>query len=175
MIMKLTKHYIFFFILLFYQTGFLYSQELLLSSKNLLDKLTNQSEIKLNGIRLELQIRQPIDHNNPDAGYFEQMVYLLHKDFNKPVVLVTEGYAARPNATNELTKLLDANQIIVEHRYFGKSLLDSLDYQFLNIRQAASDHHHITTLFKQLYMGKWIATGISKGGQTGCSESEISF
>ena len=166
MIIKLTKHYIFFFILLFYQTGFLYSQELVISSKNLLDKLKNLSQIQLDGIRLELRIKQPIDHNNPDAGYFEQMVYLLHKDFNKPVVLVTEGYAARPNATNELTNLLDANQIIVEHRYFGKSLPDPLDYQYLNIQQAAKDHHNIAKLFKQLYTGKWLATGISKGGQT---------
>jgi hypothetical protein len=164
--MKLTKFSIIFFILLFYKTDFLNSQDLILSSKNLLDKLSNQSEIKLDGIRLELKIRQPIDHNNPDAGYFEQMVYLLHKDFNKPVVFVTEGYAARPNVINELTKLLDANQIIIEHRYFGKSLPDSLDYQYLNIRQSAEDHHQIATLFKQIYKGKLIATGISKGGQT---------
>lgn len=117
-----------------------------------------------------LKFTQPVDHDNPDAGTFNQRVYLLHRGFDRPVVLVTEGYAAgyasRPLSINELSELLDANQIVVEHRYFGESVPEPLDWEYLNIRQAAADHHRVVELFKGLYRAKWVNTGISKGGQT---------
>jgi hypothetical protein len=65
-----------------------------------------------------------------------------------------------------LTRILKANQIIVEHRYFGKSVPEKKDWKYLNIKQAAADHHAIVQLFKNIYNGKWVSTGISKGGQT---------
>ena len=111
-------------------------------------------------------IRQRIDHFGDDTTTFLQKIYLSHVDFSKPVVIVTEGYSANRNYLSEPAKLLQANQIIVEHRYFGESVPDSLDWENLNIRQAAEDHHVITELFKKIYEGKWISTGISKGGQT---------
>ncbi len=62
--------------------------------------------------------------------------------------------------------LLGANQIQVEHRYFGTSLplMSTADYSFLTIRQAADDHHRIVRLLRTLYTGAWISTGGSKGG-----------
>ena len=115
----------------------------------------------------ELRVRQPLDHANPHGRSFLQSVYISHVDFGKPVVYVTEGYASRGGAKpTELTTLLDANQIVVEHRYFGKSRPDSMDWKYLTTRQAAEDHHHITVLLKPIYKGKWVSTGISKGGQT---------
>ncbi|MBT3245077.1 MAG: peptidase, partial [Bacteroidetes bacterium] len=68
--------------------------------------------------------------------------------------------------TTELAISLKCNQIIAEHRYFGKSVPDSADYEYLNSWQSASDHHRIIEKFKEFYTDKWIATGISKGGQT---------
>ncbi len=109
---------------------------------------------------------QPIDHKNPEKGTFKQRVWLSHIDSSAPVVMVTEGYAANQNYTSELSGLLKSNQIIVEHRYFSMSRPDSLDWKYLNVEQAANDHHKIIQYFKQLYSGKWITTGISKGGQT---------
>jgi len=117
-----------------------------------------------------LYFTQPLDHNNPGGKTFTQRVYLFHKDFSKPVVFVTEGYVAdyvkHPRVLYELTDMLDANQIIVEHRFFGQSVPDTLQWEYLNIHQAASDHHRVVELFKGLYRGKWVNTGISKGGQT---------
>ena len=113
-----------------------------------------------------LMIKQPVDHFNPDAGYFSQQVYLRHKDFSSPMVFVTEGYKAYGKHITELAHYLDANQITVEHRYFGKSVPDPLLWKYLNIEQAANDHHRIVQLFKWLYEGPWVNTGISKGGQT---------
>ncbi len=117
-----------------------------------------------------LRFTQPVDHHNPDGATFSQRVFLFHRDFSRPVVFVTEGYDARysihPKSINELTEYLDANQIIVEHRYFGESVPDPLDWQYLNIEQAAADHHRVVELFKGLYRARWLNTGISKGGQT---------
>jgi hypothetical protein len=114
----------------------------------------------------ELRIKQLIDHTDSSKGYFYQRAFLSHKGFNKPTVLVTEGYQQHRNRLSELTQLLDANQIIVEHRYFGQSVPEEMDYSYLNLKQATTDLHNITTIFKEIYTSKWISTGISKGGQT---------
>ena len=114
----------------------------------------------------ELKIRQPLDHKNPGSGYFYQRAFLSHMDFSRPLVLCTEGYQRPRNRIYELTELLSANQIDVEHRYFGESVPDSLDYRYLTLEQVAGDLHHINLLFRQIYEGKWLSTGISKGGQT---------
>ena len=110
--------------------------------------------------------KQPIDHNHPEKGYFRQRVWVSHRAINAPVVMVTEGYAAPRNYTTELARLLEANQIIVEHRYFDKSVPANMDWKYLTVEQAANDHHRIIQFFQQLYTGKWATTGISKGGQT---------
>ncbi len=114
----------------------------------------------------ELKIKQPMDHGNPDAGYFYQRVWLSHKGYNNPTTIITNGYSRGSNNINEIVELLDANQLNVEHRYFGESMPDSLDYQYLNFEQVAQDYHHIRQLFDAIYNGKWVASGISKGGTT---------
>lgn len=114
----------------------------------------------------ELKIRQPLDHKNPADGYFYQRAFLSHKGFDRPTVIATEGYQRPKNRIYELSEILNANQIDVEHRYFGESIPDSIDYQYLKLEQVAGDLHHINELFRQIYSGKWISTGISKGGQT---------
>lgn len=114
----------------------------------------------------KLMIRQPLDHTNPDKGYFYQKAYLSHRDNEAPTVIITEGYNRNSNRIYELTELIDGNQIDVEHRFYGESIPDSMQYQYLNLEQATADLHRINQLFKQIYDGKWLSTGISKGGQT---------
>jgi hypothetical protein len=114
----------------------------------------------------ELKIRQEIDHNNPSLGYFYQRAFLSHKGYDKPTAIITNGYGKPRNNITEVAELLDANQINVEHRYFLESSPDSLDYDYLNFEQVTADLHKINQLFRQLYHGKWISTGISKGGTT---------
>lgn len=113
-----------------------------------------------------LRVKQPLDHRNPSAGHFYQRVYLSHLAYERPTVIVTEGYNRRTQRLYELTDLLDANQVQVEHRFFGESIPDSLDYRYLDLEQATADLHHIRELLGQLYAGKWVSTGISKGGST---------
>ena len=113
----------------------------------------------------DMRFVQPIDHNNPDGPNFEQRIYLSHKGFDKPMVVILEGYTLFSTRPSELTNLLDANQLIIEHRFFKDSKPDSIPWGYLNIRQAAADQHNVIQQFKKLYKGKWISTGISKGGQ----------
>ncbi len=113
----------------------------------------------------EIMITQPIDHNNPDGPKFKEQIFLSHIDKDKPVVIELDGYAV-DNRTSELTRLLGCNQIMVEHRYFGESVPEPYDWMYLDFKQAAADHHHIIQLLKEFYKGKWISTGISKGGST---------
>lgn len=115
-------------------------------------------------------IRQPLDHKHPEKGSFTQRVVISHEGFDRPTVLVTEGYggdyALNPRYRDELAGLFQTNTVFVEHRYFSGSVPDSVDWQYLTAHNSASDLHIITTLFKQIYPQKWISTGISKGGQT---------
>ncbi|MEL6674451.1 MAG: S28 family serine protease [Bacteroidota bacterium] len=113
-----------------------------------------------------LRIKQPLDHQNPDKGHFYQRVWLSHKGFDKFNVIVTEGYQRNGNRIYELSQLLEANQIDVEHRYFGESMPEKLDYQYLTLEQATADLHHVREVLGKIYQEKWISTGISKGGQT---------
>ncbi|MFC1535922.1 S28 family serine protease [Candidatus Neomarinimicrobiota bacterium] len=118
------------------------------------------------GTVYKLKIKQPLDHFDTSKGYFYQKTFLTHISFDSPTVMVTRGYSMRKNAIDEPTELLKANQIGIEHRYFGESVPDSLDYNYLNMKQATADLHRINQLFRKIYSGKWISTGISKGGAT---------
>ncbi|MGM0376784.1 MAG: S28 family serine protease [Bacteroidota bacterium] len=113
-----------------------------------------------------LWVEQPLDHDHPEKGSFRQRVWLSHRSIEVPVVMVNEGYMAPRNYTSELAGILKANQVIVEHRYFGQSVPDSIDWKHLTIEQSARDHHRIVEMLKPLYDGKWVNSGISKGGQT---------
>lgn len=113
----------------------------------------------------DLFVRQPIDHQHPEKGYFYQYVQLRHRGFDRPTVIETHGYQLYPNQ-NEVEQILDANDIGVEYRFFGKSKPDSIPWKYLTLEQETADLHAINQLFRQIYKGKWISTGISKGGQT---------
>jgi hypothetical protein len=114
----------------------------------------------------EVRCEQPLDHQNPRRAKFQQRFFVSHAGYDKPVVLVTEGYAAFGSAAGELTRLLGANQVSVEHRFFGKSVPSPLDWDNLTVRQSADDLHAIVRALKAIYPGQWVSTGASKGGQT---------
>ena len=115
----------------------------------------------------ELHYQQPADHDNPTGDQFQQYMTLLHRSYDAPLVLRTLGYHNnRADRKAELTQLLSANQLVVEHRFFSASTPASGDLDLLNIRQAAADHHRIVEALRPVYTGAWINTGHSKGGLT---------
>lgn len=116
--------------------------------------------------------RQYIDHNDTTRGTFDQRIIIGHVNYDSVAVFVTEGYAAtyteRQDYREELSDILNANSIIIEHRYFNKSIPkiegDEAYWDFLTTYNAATDHHRIIQAFRTIYKGKYIATGVSKGG-----------
>lgn len=117
-----------------------------------------------------VRITQPLDPKHPEAGTFQQRIIVGHVGFDRPTILVTEGYGAayalNPKYQEELSRLLNANLVFVEYRYFLESTPEPLNWDYLTAENSAYDLHNVTTTFKQIYPEKWISTGISKGGQT---------
>lgn len=116
-------------------------------------------------------VRQKLDTKRPDAGSFRQRVVLCHRGYDRPTVIVTEGYnadyALRKDYIDELSKLFDTNVITVEYRYFGKSMPQPCDWSYLTVENSLNDLHNVNMTLRSIYnKAKWIATGISKGGQT---------
>ena len=114
----------------------------------------------------EIFIEQPVNHKNPEGEKFNQKLYLSHRDESLPMVFEMDGYNVTYNRPGELEEILHCNRIIVEHRYFGESKPESIEWKYLTVENAAADHHNIIEAFKNIYKENWIGTGISKGGQT---------
>ncbi|QRK12693.1 hypothetical protein JQX13_23260 [Archangium violaceum] len=110
---------------------------------------------------------QPADHWHPEGQRFQQRMTLLHRSTQAPMVLASTGYGIGTSAgQTEPTAILQANQLLVEHRFFGPSIPEPANWAHLTLGQAAADHHRIVSAFKSLYGAKWVSTGASKGGMT---------
>jgi hypothetical protein len=115
----------------------------------------------------DMEFTQPADHKNPTGQTFQQHITLLHIDAAAPMVLQTSGYGVSPTPRrSEPTRLLSANQLSVEHRFFQTSRPDPADWSLLTIQQSAADFHAIRVALAPIYGGAWIGTGASKGGMT---------
>ena len=93
----------------------------------------------------KILIKQPINHSDTTQGFFYQKVYLSHKSVDKPMVMNINGYVSSSNQISDWTSVFEANQIYIEHRYFGESKPAKLDYNYLNISNAANDLQHYPT------------------------------
>jgi hypothetical protein len=113
----------------------------------------------------QLDITQPVDHNNPDGPEFTQRAYLHHADEASPLVFAPSGYAVGPRSGQELAGILQCNLLTVTHRFFEGSRPDPVNWEYLNIEQSAADHHHIVDILKDIYTGPWVSAGASKSGQ----------
>ena len=120
--------------------------------------------------KFAIKVPQYIDHSDTVKGMFMQLVIIMHRHPDAPTVFTTEGYygnyALRDQYRNELDDYLGANEVVVEHRYFGTSTPEPLDWEYLTVENAANDHHRVIEMLKLYFTGKWVSTGISKGGQT---------
>ena len=117
--------------------------------------------------RFRIAFEQPVNHADPDGPRFTQMLTLMHRDVAAPMVVVSTGYHDYLlGSLAEPTVLLQANQVVVEHRYYGESRPRPPDWSLLDIEQAAGDHHRVVQVLQPLYPGRWISTGASKGGMT---------
>jgi PS-10 peptidase S37 len=125
---------------------------------------------------LMLAYRQPVDRRRPRrGGYFEQRLNLLNVGTDRPMVLHTTGYNV-PDFPflSEPAKLLGANQLSTEQRYFLPSRRSPENWDHLTIRQAADDHHRLIRALRPMYGETWISTGASKGGMSRSMTIDIS-
>ena len=145
--------------------------------RHLLEQLEGVSDVERlesthNQEKYLVRVRQLVNPRDSSAGTFMQRVIVAHAGFDRPTVLVTEGYGAAyaldPRYQEELSELLDANMVFVEHRYFLESTPEPCNWDYLTAENSAYDLHHVNQTFRKLYPQKWISTGISKGGQTTC-------
>lgn len=114
-----------------------------------------------------LALEQPERHAAPAGRRFKQQLALVHVDEAAPMVLFTTGYALGGiGRRDEVAVLAGANQLTVEHRFFGTSRVegDGADWSALDIAEAAADWHRVVTLLRPIYGGRWLTVGGSKGG-----------
>lgn len=126
------------------------------------------------GVRaFSISLAQPENHDDPNSPRFPQRLILRHVSTNAPMVMNWTGYGlfgipdSFARLQTEPAGLLQANQLTIEHRFFGESILGrDANWTHLNVRQAASDAHRIVTLLRPIYDRPWLGTGVSKGGMT---------
>ncbi|HEY1814277.1 MAG TPA: S28 family serine protease [Kofleriaceae bacterium] len=116
----------------------------------------------------ELEFTEPVDHTQPSGPTFQVEVSLMHRDVTVPMIAATSGYDDYiADSLAEPTLLLHANQISIEHRYFGTSYpADDPQWTYCTIDQMAGDEHAIISELGTIYAGAWVTTGGSKGGMT---------
>lgn len=175
--MNIRKYFFYFFVLFLFVFRYIPAQDVkpeseLVKKLKALPGIVEVKEARFNNKYFneayEVMIEQPVDYKNPNGEKFQQRFFLSHKDFNLPVMLETEGYATRGNGVFELTRILGSNQVYAEHRYFGRSWPEKKEWKYCTVENSANDLHRIVTTLKQLYKGKWVSSGTSKGGQTTC-------
>ena len=130
-------------------------------------RVTEERELDTGHLFLKLTYRQPVDHRRPHGATFAQRLTILHRGEDRPTVFYTSGYGVpeEPFRT-EPTRLVDGNQVSLEHRFFTPSRPEPADWTKLDIWQAAMDQHRLYRALREVYPHRWIATGASKGGMT---------
>ena len=140
---------------------------------NSFDEFTKVVRIKNNvplfTEKYAVMIEQEINPDDKSVGKFNQQIYICHVGFDRPTIIVTDGYTAgfalNPRYSEELSRRYNANIVAIQHRYFEQSTPVPTDWQYMRGKYAAADMHHITNTLKKMYNGKFVATGVSKGGQ----------
>lgn len=117
-----------------------------------------------------INIQQNVDGKDDAKGTFKQRVIVGFRGYDRPTVIVTEGYSAdyslNPQYEEELTRLFDANLVFCEYRYFSKSVPEPCNWDYMTVDNSLNDLHNVRQTLGKVFQGKWISTGISKGGQT---------
>jgi hypothetical protein len=111
--------------------------------------------------RIIATVTQQTDHDNPSRGTFEQRIVIYPA--TPTVVVDVEGYELGDGfGAHEVAAILGATEVQIEHRFFGDSLPD--DWSLLTTAQSAADVHHVIATLREFYSGRWLSSGISKGG-----------
>ena len=110
---------------------------------------------------------QDLNHDDVGGEEFYQKVCILFRGFDRPTILVTEGYDWWGfKDGRDLGINLNANVVHVEHRNYGESYNDDYEqWHYQTIAQASADLHAVYLALKPLFPGKWLSTGTSKSAE----------
>ena len=137
-----------------------------------LDGVSNVSKLESTRYneKYVINVLQNVDGKDDAKGIFNQRVIVGFRGYDRPTVIVTEGYSAdyslNPQYEEELTRLFDANLVFCEYRYFSKSVPEPCNWDYMTVDNSLNDLHNVRQTLGKVFQGKWISTGISKGGQT---------
>ncbi len=137
----------------------------------IVDEVTEVPRLAPAGGRFfRIWFRLPVDHDRPQGRTFRLRAALVHRGTERPMVVATSGYGLyqwRYPYLGEVTRIVQGNQLDLEHRFFKPSRPARPDWdRQLTIEQSAADQHRIITAMKAVYGRRWLSTGASKGGMT---------
>ena len=111
--------------------------------------------------------KQDTNHDDVGGDEFMQRVCILFRGFDRPTVLVTEGYYWKDfGDAKDLALNLNANVVCVEYRNFGLSYnQDQGKWKYQNAAQTSADLHAVYQALKPIFKGRWMSAGTSKNGE----------
>ena len=142
----------------------------------------------LNMQSFHIYYHQPLSHQEPDGEQFQLRAtlvvrknkslvttpmqvfisgYDIHEyNWDNPSYYVGEGSANSDYF--EIANHLKANVLSVEHRYFDGSMPAKANQrmEYCTAEEAAADFHALIEATKKVFRGKYVISGISKGGTT---------
>ena len=121
-------------------------------------------------------IEQPVNWADPQSEMFPQRFEIGYQSDDSPNLFYLSGYMLsdgrfKQDDRPELAKMYNTNYIRCEYRFYSKSAPEDLSrdntkyWLYLNEKNAAQDFHRIIDELKDILTGKWIFTGVSKGGK----------
>ena len=128
---------------------------------------------------------QPLNHSQPGSALFPLRALITVFKDNDPTMAVNHVYASGYNiaevygpdsafladkndCTTEIAWRYHANYIQIEHRYFQYSAPSECWTRLDDLRaeEAAADFHNLFVALKKVLKGKYVMSGVSKGGIT---------
>ena len=134
-----------------------------------------------------IYFHQPMKHAVPDGPSFPMRALITVNAKMDPTTAVNHvyctGYALYQDYVNnpdytfrkdsnecseEIATRYNANYISIEHRYFAFSAPPQCWTYLDDLRaeEAAEDFHNLFVALKKVFKGKWVMSGVSKGGIT---------
>ena len=134
-----------------------------------------------------IYFHQPVKHAVPDGPSFPMRALITVDNSMDPTTAVNHlyctGYALyqpfvdSPDYTfkkdanscaEEIANRYRANYISIEHRYYAFSAPPQCwtNLDDLRAEEAAEDFHNLVVALKKVLKGKWVMSGVSKGGIT---------
>jgi len=165
-----------------------WAKSLLNENEGLIDSITwyNPHPDAPNYRTYVIYYNQPLYHSDAQSARFHMRALITVDTRNDVTKAVNHVYASGysinyPNLVNpdsmfvhdkgcsvEIAKRYNANYILIEHRYFLYSAPDKCweDLDPLTAEEAAADFHNLFNGLKKVLKGKWVMSGVSKGGIT---------